>query len=509
MTRGFTTTHGRVGLAGAHHSKRADATCTTVGFYTGPTSGQTVDAGSPVNISWIASCISSSAVDIYLFAPGAATPLVHEWANVPNTAGSYMATLEPSWWNSSSSSNLQVSVVQSGTPVFLSPAPAGPIFTANSTNSTSQSSSTSDSAAGDVTDVQKLEAALKGMSPGAKAAAVLLPLLFVFGLAAAYYRKVIHTRAQEKTKRFSTAMDKRMSTMSVDWKPMSAAGANAAIRASMVGSNRASVFSFGALRETRPSSEFATDGGHAGVGSQGIYGESNNAFQPMSQLGSGPRPVSSAVSQQTRTSRISFATDTRPSVDRRTITSRAFHSAFVPPVPTRQDSGELSPTQTSGPLSLSQEDITARVSTGDEVDDYMPALNMMRTGGRDSSIDAEDYIIPRIAPKEDTIELPAPPTPSHASASNKPLPAMTPDEMLRAYAARSQIASPPGSPAPTFPSPVASNGGMRVLYSPATPTVPLTPVTVPGSVAREMHHAYAYSEDAGEDYEDAYGGTTH
>jgi hypothetical protein len=37
----------------------------------------------------------------------------------------------------------------------------------------------------------------------------------------------------------------------------------------------------------------------------------------------------------------------------------------------------LSPTQTQGPFSLSQEDIRARVASGDEMDDYLPALSSM------------------------------------------------------------------------------------------------------------------------------------
>lgn len=134
----------------------------------------------------------------------------------------------------------------------------------------------------------------------------------------------------------------------------------------------------------------------------------------------------------------------------------------------------------------------------------------MRTG-TERSTDEDEYIIPRTKLQEDNFELPIPPTPTHPSTSPK-VPAtptgVTPDEMLRAYA-RSRVASPPGSPAPgnislAYPAPVAANGGMRMLYSPATPA---TPVSVPGSETREMHHAYAYSQHGGEDHEDAYGGT--
>lgn len=101
----------------------------------------------------------------------------------------------------------------------------------------------------------------------------------------------------------------------------------------------------------------------------------------MSQLRSGPRP---GVSTGERVSRVSFAADTRPSVESRrsqytSRTSRAFHVGHAPPLPTRQESGELSPTQTAGPFSLTAADITARMSGIDtlpraSMDEVMPAL---------------------------------------------------------------------------------------------------------------------------------------
>jgi hypothetical protein len=82
---------------------------------------------------------------------------------------------------------------------------------------------------------------------------------------------------------------------------------------------------------------------------------------------------------------------------------------------------------------------------------------------------------------------------------------MSPDEMLRAYAAR-KVTSPTSSPSPTkvaYPAPVANykGNGMRTLYSPTKPG------SIPASaVPREMRNAYANDED---NYEDAYGGTAH
>jgi len=97
----------------------------------------------------------------------------------------------------------------------------------------------------------------------------------------------------------------------------------------------------------------------------------------------------------TRVSRVSFAADPRPSTDsRRTAgtsrASRAFHSAYAPPVPSlpavyspkekvKENSDEvdvsLSPRQTAGPLTLSPEDIRVRIQSGkDDDDDVLPAL---------------------------------------------------------------------------------------------------------------------------------------
>ena len=147
----------------------------------------------------------------------------------------------------------------------------------------------------------------------------------------------------------------------------------------------------------------------------------------------------------------------------------------------------------------------------------------MRTGVHHTEFDADteedaqnvdDWIISR-APL--TPALPTPPLPTAQVSTPKspimnmqPMPAnvMSPDEMLRAYATR-RITSPPGTPAPAFPTPAANyNGnGMRTLYSPVTPG-PRTPLSAPRSAApmiNSFHNPYAYGQE--ENNEDAYGGT--
>ena len=357
--------------------------CQTGGFYTNPTNGQSIDATTPLNISWDTTCLSTSTVDIYLYAPGAQQSLIHLWENVGYKVGHYSATFQPSWWNGSSSENMQLTIIQSGTPVAMNPLPAGPIFTVTYSGSPISSSGTTGSG---ITDVSKLETR-KGPSKGGIAAAVIFPLLFVT-LCIAAWLKFSRAKTSEKSKRWSEAVDKRMSTISTDWKSMSAAGANAAIRSSM-GGNRASSFSFGAIR---PSSRFSADAGTAGIGSKGPYmydnGDpfgTNREKAQMSQLCSGPCPPPLVNGTGKRVSRVSFATDTRPSIDRRSVASRAFHTGFVPPVSTRHDSrmstlddlsaANMSPTQTQGALTLDPEDISAKVSGVEKGIDVMPALS--------------------------------------------------------------------------------------------------------------------------------------
>jgi hypothetical protein len=478
----------RVGHAGAHHhhSKRSpNPGCYTGGFYKNPTNGQTVNSSSPLDIAWDTTCLDANAVDIYLYSPGASQSRLHMWQTVNYQTGFYNATIDPKWWNYTSSITLQLSIVTTGTPTFLSPFPAGPVITVTYADPPGGHPPITDSTSSGITDVNNLEKIKKALTPSKKAAAVIMPLLIIAVLIAVYIR---WSRAKGKEKRilFSQAVDKRMSTISTDWKSMSAAGATAAIRNSMAGNRASSAFSFGAIRPT--STATLDTGGQAGVGARSFYSQENAAIEPhMSQLRPGVR--SSAFGE--RVSRVSFAADTRPSSEsRRTVTSRAFHTSFVPPMPDlprrpSHDSnspGTMSPTQAQGPLTLTAEDIRARISgqqhlSNPGVDEVMPALSMMRTGG-DGSVngDENDYLFE--APP--TPPAPQPPTPVYTKSPigmmpMQPMPAsvMSPDEMLRAYAERRANAN---ANTITYPAPVVNyNGnGMRTLYSPTTTTSSVT-----------------------------------
>ena len=312
---------------------------------------------------------------------------VHAWQGVDFSTGSYQTLFEPKWWNSTASMSLQLTIVPSGTPPFLSQYAAGPIFNVTYAAPSSGTPSAADTSKPDsvVTDVKN--ALRKHLAGGKVAAAVIMPLLIVVSLIAIAYIKLRRERGREKRKEWSEAVDKRMSTISTDWKPISAVGAQAAIRNSIAvdGSNRNSSFSFGNIR---PDSAVVVEGGQAGIGSRSrtvLPGQSNGTAQLRS----------SAINAQIiaeRVSRVSFAPDVRQSSEsRRGVQSRAYHTAIVPPLPDRKweatqssapDSeadGSISPTQADGPQTLSIEDIQARLAGQDtssrpSVDAVMPAL---------------------------------------------------------------------------------------------------------------------------------------
>lgn len=346
-------------------------------FYISPTMGQVVNALDPLTVTWNSTCLSVQLIDIYLYSPGAAVPRIHVWENVALSRGTYNATLNPAWWNSTHSQNLQVSVVPSGVLPFLSPLPGGPVFNATYTPSSSGTASTSQVGSG-ITQVNDL-APKKGLTPGEKAAAAILTILVVVALCVAAYVKFKRAKGKMERKRWTEAVDKRMSTISTDWKSVSAAGANAAIRNSIAVGSRSSSFSFGAIR---PSSTFAVEGEE----------EEKRSISQM-RTGVGLRHPAASISTE-RVSRVSFAPDTRisrasaadsrPSGESRR--TRAFHTAYVPPVPSLHDTdavddsdpGSLSPRQSQGPLTLTADDIRAKIVTTkrsqNELDEVMPAL---------------------------------------------------------------------------------------------------------------------------------------
>lgn len=477
------------------------------------------------------------------------------------------ATLKPKWWNSTSSVDLQITVLKTGDPVFMAQYAAGPVFTADYTapagGTTSNDIGTTSSTDSNVTQVNNLAGAKSGgISKGAIAAAVLIPLI-VIGIGLGIYIRLSRAREAEKRKRWSENVDKRMSTISGDWRSMSRVGAEAAIRASVVDTYRNSVrasVAGGSL--PRPSSTFAVEGAGDEV-----------SQPPMAQIrrpGVGPRGPISSTAGSDRVSRVSFAADTRfsrastgdglgsrgrPSVDSRRagVPSRAFHSAYIPPVPLpsrrsefipdsehnsgsdNEDAriGAMSPTQREGPLSLSAADIHARMNgtQGNEprpsIDEVYPALSMMRMqNGSQADLllepgqtQAHGYV------DSQSVALPPPATPKSPimeAMPMQPLPSsfMSPDEMLRNYAERRRTGTSTatngsiGSPAISYPmpvaSPVSSTSNMRTLFSPtgtSSPTIaPATNNPFRKSMATDERPPRRSAETQYDD-DDAYLGT--
>ena len=324
---------------------------------------QSIVTGASFDIEWDSTCLDANAVDIYLYMPGADNTRIHMWQNLNFAAGKYTSTLHSSWWNSTEGTvQLQLKIVPNGSPPFLpSNFPAAPIFTAT------KGDKDNGKVTAGIDTVNNFGDQHSSNSKGKVAAGVLVPLLLIIGASIYAWIRYRRNKGKENRKRWSEAVDKRMSTISTDWKSISAAGASAAIRNSMAvngGGSRNSSFSFGPIR---PGSTFSEN--QAGIGIRGT-GED---IPQMSQLRPGLRTSAVGVN---RVSRVSFATDTRPSGESRR-TTRAFHTGHVPPVPILQDSSELSPTQTAGPLPLTADDIHNQMSgqARPSMDDYMPALS--------------------------------------------------------------------------------------------------------------------------------------
>ena len=93
-----------------------------------------------MTVAWGTSCLNSTAIDLYLFAPSAASPLLHGWQNIETSSGSYNATLNAGWWNYTSPISLEFRIVGHGEALWSASSPAGPLF--NATYSGDASSST-------------------------------------------------------------------------------------------------------------------------------------------------------------------------------------------------------------------------------------------------------------------------------------------------------------------------------------------------------------------------------
>ncbi|KAG6815291.1 hypothetical protein H0H87_003254, partial [Tephrocybe sp. NHM501043] len=171
--------------------------------------------------TWDPSCLSpdTAKVNIHLIASwyeGESTE-IYSWLGIENKAGDVgkvqkQVMLMPKWWNATAE---------------VRPASA----------QTDLSTSTKTA----------MEGTTKPLSGGKIAAAIIILLLIVAGLCYYAYMFWQHKKSAEQSKRFSITVDKCMSTISTDWKSMSAAGASAAICNSIAINRDSSAFSFGAI----------------------------------------------------------------------------------------------------------------------------------------------------------------------------------------------------------------------------------------------------------------------
>ena len=294
--------------------------------------------------------------------PGAHTPYAHF-----RTTGSWphrMADLidaptqtkiDPTWYGSLSKASLQINIQDSSVPPFMSTGLAGPTFlvtydakAALASLSGAGMTPTPTSAGATASPSSKWEIVRnflkQGLTKGQIAAAVVMPILAVATFLLAY---TFWNRRKEaaKRKQWREKMDQRMSTISIDWKPVSAAGGHAAVRQSMVADRNTRTSSF----YGRPSSQFVTE-----IGPNG---------QPISR----PR----TTLETNRVSRVSFAVDTysrppRPAVPLLPAAYRKSALSQYEDSPETSenaspDQGVMSPTQRQGAFVLDDESIRDRL----------------------------------------------------------------------------------------------------------------------------------------------------
>ncbi|KDQ22933.1 hypothetical protein PLEOSDRAFT_163823, partial [Pleurotus ostreatus PC15] len=342
-----------------------------------------------LTVSWDSSCLTAELLDIYLYAfsthnntdstqTNADSTRIHLYTSVPNALSSYSAPVKPKWWNATAVPNtsvsLQLLILPKGDPIFMNSLPAGPVFAATYVPPADGSvppeadwkiqdldGGVSDFAVDNNPDgsVKPVVEPKKGLSAGSKAAAALVPLLFVIFAGIGYYVWRKRKASRDERKRFSEMVDKRMSVISRDWTSMSAKGGMEGIRASLYGEKgmneamRNSVYGGEEMRNS------VIAGGQAGIGASSRFNAEAAANPALAEYQSHLRPGvrASTYSNGDRKSRVSFADGTRPSVDRKSRisfadttrpsmdrtsrygtgrASRAFHTAFTVDVPSQQ-----------------------------------------------------------------------------------------------------------------------------------------------------------------------------
>ncbi|WVO17648.1 hypothetical protein L204_105345 [Cryptococcus depauperatus] len=319
---------GRVGLAGApHHHKRA---CNLAHgeLYTFPKTTDTIDATQPLTFKWNTACTLSSSIDLYLYD---SSGLIKGWKGVDYSLGEYKVTLQPKWWNDTTTARLQMNIVGKGEEPWNTGTPAGPVFAVNYAAASMYATATSNgqvvtsTAAGAATqskdtvfeNVSSANSSDKsGISKGAIAAAVVVPLIviaLIVGVAVRFWR----LREAEKRKRWSQALSTHSN---LEWEKGALPGekTKSILSRSSLGGRpsmgaRPSMSSYGG--NGRPtSSMYAVENNMAGTGAGGVHFrlEPSNLRSMSFDNASASRSELSLPVGQTRQSRVSFAETTRP-----------------------------------------------------------------------------------------------------------------------------------------------------------------------------------------------------
>ncbi len=166
----------------------------------------------------------SSTVDLYLYASNAG--LIHAFTQVPFSSGSFTYQLLPKWWNSTTTADLQLAIINSGNAAWMTssrPARSSrsriPLRLCTTTSMSGGSVVTATNAAAATNsadavfqDVSSTKSG--GLSKGAIAAAVIVPLI-VLAIAIAVFVRFWRAREAEKRKRWSQALS-RHSTL--EWR---------------------------------------------------------------------------------------------------------------------------------------------------------------------------------------------------------------------------------------------------------------------------------------------------
>jgi hypothetical protein len=297
-------------------------------LYTYPNSSSTIDATAPLTFKWNTDCAMGQTVDLYLYEPSSANGLIHIWANADFSAGQYTATLQPKWWNDTTTANLQLSILKSGAESWDTSSPAGPVFKINYAASAMYTTTTvagalkTDTAAAAATqskdavfqDVSNTNTS-KGPSKGVIAVAVLIPLLVV-GVAIAVAVRFWRAREAEKRRRWSQALSTHSG---LEWE-----------KGALPGDKPQSILGRPSTQMGRPSTHFSINGRPGSMAASSVFAVENNMagagagggqFRQMVEKSNSTENLNfrssivGAADGSARQSRISFAETTRP--DRR------------------------------------------------------------------------------------------------------------------------------------------------------------------------------------------------